>query len=99
MVDRRDFLKITGAGFCGLLSGLPDELLARIQDVNDPLSSYPYRAWEDFYRKEFAATRGNSAGLRLPLLQLPGQLRVPRVRQGRRGDARGAARTVPADQP
>ena len=62
MVDRRDFLKVTGAGFCGLLGGLPDELLARIQDVNDPLSSYPYRAWEDFYRKEFAATRGDSQG-------------------------------------
>ena len=62
MVDRRDFLKFSGAGFCGLLAGLPDELLARIQDVNDPLSSYPYRDWEDFYRKEFAATRGNSAG-------------------------------------
>jgi dimethylsulfide dehydrogenase subunit alpha/complex iron-sulfur molybdoenzyme family reductase subunit alpha len=62
MVDRRDFLKMTGAGFCSLLAGLPDELLARIQDVNDPLSSYPYRAWEDFYRKEFAATRGEAAG-------------------------------------
>lgn len=62
MVDRRDFLKMGGAGFCGLLAGLPDELLARIQDVNDPLSGYPYRAWEDFYRGEFAATRGNSEG-------------------------------------
>lgn len=62
MADRRDFLKMTGAGLCGLLSGLPDELLARIQDVNDPLSSYPYRTWEDFYRKEFAATRGDVSG-------------------------------------
>jgi len=31
MVDRRDFLKFSGAGFCGLLAGLPDELLARIE--------------------------------------------------------------------
>lgn len=62
MINRRDFLKYAGSGFCGLLNGLPDELLARIQDVDDPLASYPYRAWEDFYRKEFAATRGDAAG-------------------------------------
>src|SRR3990170_3915742 len=60
MASRRDFLKLTGA--CGLALGLPEELLARIAQVPDPLQAYPERAWEDFYRKEFAATRGNSQG-------------------------------------
>jgi len=62
MVSRRDFLKLTGVGACGLTLGLPEELLARIVEVGDPLQSYPDRAWEDFYRKEFAATRGNAVG-------------------------------------
>ncbi len=60
MVSRRDFLKSGGA--CGLMAGLSDELLARIQDPGDPLSAYPYREWEDFYRRELAETRGNAQG-------------------------------------
>ncbi|OGA65904.1 MAG: hypothetical protein A3G83_02015 [Betaproteobacteria bacterium RIFCSPLOWO2_12_FULL_68_20] len=60
MASRRDFLKLTGA--CGLALGLPEELLARIAEVQDPLQAYPERAWEDFYRKEFAATRGDAVG-------------------------------------
>jgi dimethylsulfide dehydrogenase subunit alpha/complex iron-sulfur molybdoenzyme family reductase subunit alpha len=62
MASRRDFLKLTGVGACGLTLGLPEELLARIAEVGDPLQSYPERAWEDFYRKEFAATRGDAQG-------------------------------------
>jgi anaerobic selenocysteine-containing dehydrogenase len=60
MVSRRDFMKTGGA--CGLLAGLPDELLARIRDPGDPLAAYPYREWEDFYRRELAETRGNAQG-------------------------------------
>ncbi|MEK7246198.1 MAG: molybdopterin-dependent oxidoreductase, partial [Pseudomonadota bacterium] len=62
MAGRRDFLKLSGAGFCALGLGLPKEALARIIAVDDPLQSYPDRAWEDFYRKEFAATRGDAQG-------------------------------------
>src|SRR3989304_5349833 len=31
-------------------------------EVKAPLQAYPERAWEDFYRKEFAATRGDAVG-------------------------------------
>ena len=62
MAGRRDFLKLSGAGFCALGLGLPKEALARITVVDDALQSYPNRAWEDFYRREFAATRGDAQG-------------------------------------
>lgn len=62
MVSRRDFLKLTGVGACGLTLPVPEELLARIVEVGDPLQSYPDRAWEDFYRKEFASARGDAQG-------------------------------------
>ena len=62
MTTRRDFLKYSGT-LCALkLGGLPLDALADVMMVDDPLQAYPYRAWEDFYRKEFAATRGNSQG-------------------------------------
>jgi dimethylsulfide dehydrogenase subunit alpha/complex iron-sulfur molybdoenzyme family reductase subunit alpha len=60
MVNRREFLKLTGA--CALGLGLPEDASARIVEVGDPLTGYPNRGWEDFYRNEFAGTRGNSAG-------------------------------------
>lgn len=62
MVDRRDFLKLSSAGLCSFALGLSEELQARILAVDDPLVSYPDRSWEDFYRKEFAGTRGNAQG-------------------------------------
>ena len=62
MVDRRDFLKFSSAGACTFALGLSEELQARILSVDDPLVSYPDRAWEDFYRKEFTASRGNAQG-------------------------------------
>ncbi|MAF96306.1 MAG: dimethylsulfide dehydrogenase [Rhodospirillaceae bacterium] len=60
MVSRRDFLKYSGT--CALGLSLPGEALARVVRVDNPLESYPGRAWEDFYRREFTATRGDSLG-------------------------------------
>ena len=61
MATRRDFLKYSGS-FCALELGLPLNALARVLSVDDPLEGYPDRSWEDFYRKEFAATRGDAQG-------------------------------------
>src|SRR3989338_136849 len=59
---RRDFLKYSGT-LCALkLGGFPLEALADVMTVDDPLQSYPNRVWEDFYRQEFAATRGDAQG-------------------------------------
>lgn len=59
-LNRREFLEVSALG--GLTMGLPTELLAKVVRVEDPLRSYPDRSWEDFYRKEFLATRGDSKG-------------------------------------
>lgn len=59
-MNRREFLKFTGA--CGFVLNLPSEVLAKILHVEDPLTAYPHRSWEEFYRKELAATRGNAKG-------------------------------------
>jgi dimethylsulfide dehydrogenase subunit alpha/complex iron-sulfur molybdoenzyme family reductase subunit alpha len=61
MTTRREFLKASGC-LCALQLGLPPETLARVLSVEDPLQGYPDRSWEDFYRKEFAATRGDAQG-------------------------------------
>ena len=61
MTTRRDFLKYSG-GLCALKLGLPLEALAKVVTVDDPLQGYPDRAWEDFYRREFTATRGGAQG-------------------------------------
>ncbi|MDP2827419.1 MAG: molybdopterin-dependent oxidoreductase, partial [Sulfuricellaceae bacterium] len=62
MVDRRDFLKLSGTGMCAFALSMSETLQARILAVDDPLVSYPDRSWEDFYRKEFASTRGDAQG-------------------------------------
>ncbi len=61
MVSRRDFLKYSG-GVCALGLGLPQDLLAQVVQVDNPLLSYPNRIWEDFYRNEFSAVSGNPNG-------------------------------------
>ena len=48
MVDRRDFLKLSGTGMCAFALGLSKELQARILSVDDPLVSYPDRSWEEW---------------------------------------------------
>src|SRR3990172_9319276 len=60
MFGRRDFLKLLS--LLGLGLSAPAKLLASVVRVGDPLRSYPNRGWEDFYRKEFAATRGDATG-------------------------------------
>ncbi len=60
MFSRRNLLKLSG--LCGLGLSLPARLWARVVHVEDPLTSYPAREWEDFYRKEFTATRGDAKG-------------------------------------
>jgi hypothetical protein len=62
VVDRREFLKLSGAGFCTLAIAPPEAAHGRIIAVDDPLRSYPDRTWEDFYRKEFSTTRGDAQG-------------------------------------
>ncbi|MCP4040566.1 MAG: molybdopterin-dependent oxidoreductase, partial [Gammaproteobacteria bacterium] len=62
MVDRRDFLKYSGSGLCTLQVGLSGRAMAKVLSVDDPLTAYPERAWEDFYRKELSDTRGDSRG-------------------------------------
>jgi len=60
MVSRRDFLKAGGG--CALGLGLAEGADARIVEVDDPLQAYPDRAWEDLYRAELAASRGDAQG-------------------------------------
>src|SRR3990172_8183502 len=50
---RRDFIKAFGAIAASGLA--PSGVLAfsKIQPIEDPLKSYPYRGWEDLYRKEW----------------------------------------------
>ncbi len=62
MTTRRDFLKYSGSVCALKLGGLPLDALAKVVSVDDPLQGYPDRAWEDFYRQEFAATRGDAQG-------------------------------------
>ncbi len=62
MTTRRDFLKYSGSVCALKLGGLPLDALAKVVTVDDPLQGYPDRSWEDFYRQEFAATRGDAQG-------------------------------------
>jgi dimethylsulfide dehydrogenase subunit alpha/complex iron-sulfur molybdoenzyme family reductase subunit alpha len=50
---RRRFLQLSGAALAS--AAVPSSVWAfsKIQTVEDPLKSYPYRSWEDLYRKEW----------------------------------------------
>ncbi|WP_226013459.1 molybdopterin-dependent oxidoreductase [Halomicrobium salinisoli] len=57
-VSRRDFLR--GVGAAGVAAGATGSGLAqdflemgRLQVVDDPIGSYPYREWEDLYREQW----------------------------------------------
>jgi dimethylsulfide dehydrogenase subunit alpha/complex iron-sulfur molybdoenzyme family reductase subunit alpha len=52
-IGRRKFLQMSGAAIATL--AVPPSVMAfsKIQPVDDPLKSYPYRGWEDLYRKEW----------------------------------------------
>ncbi|MBI4828525.1 MAG: molybdopterin-dependent oxidoreductase [Nitrospinae bacterium] len=60
MLNRRKFLKVSGV--CGAGLALPGGAMAGALHVDDPLRAYPSREWEEQYRKELAATRGDSEG-------------------------------------
>jgi dimethylsulfide dehydrogenase subunit alpha/complex iron-sulfur molybdoenzyme family reductase subunit alpha len=51
--SRRRFLQFSGAALAS--AAVPSSVWAfsKIQTVDDPLKSYPYRGWEDLYRKEW----------------------------------------------
>ena len=55
-IGRREFLKGTGVGLAALLAA-PDLAFSKIRAVGDPLREYPYRWWEDLYRKEWTWDR------------------------------------------
>src|SRR3990172_2480902 len=52
-VSRRDFLRLTGITMAGITVGQDVLAFTKIQAVGDPLKEYPYRGWEDLYRKEW----------------------------------------------
>ncbi|MCX7168553.1 MAG: molybdopterin-dependent oxidoreductase [Rhodocyclales bacterium] len=51
--NRRRFLQISGAALANM--AVPSSVWAfqKILPIDDPLKSYPYRGWEDLYRKEW----------------------------------------------
>ncbi|MEK7372568.1 MAG: chlorate reductase subunit alpha [candidate division NC10 bacterium] len=52
-VSRREFLRLGAMTAAGL--ALPGTALAltKLEPIGDPLKEYPYRGWEDLYRKEW----------------------------------------------
>jgi len=54
-LNRRKFLKTTGAGLLALAS--PGLAFSKVQVIGDPLQEYAYRGWEDLYRKEWTWDR------------------------------------------
>src|SRR5512143_3528404 len=57
MKNRRDFLKIAGVtALSGAVRGCrrgERPVLQSFTGVPDPLHAYPYRSWEDLYRKQW----------------------------------------------
>ena len=52
-VSRRGFLKLGGMAVAGLSFPGTALALTRLEPIGDPLKEYPYRGWEDLYRKEW----------------------------------------------
>ena len=53
-LDRRDFLKTSSLAGIGVLSADRAWSLTTLEPIHDTLSKeYPYRGWEDIYRKEY----------------------------------------------
>ncbi|KKM12074.1 hypothetical protein SY88_05345 [Clostridiales bacterium PH28_bin88] len=52
-LSRREFLRGMGVVSAGIALTGNSLILDMLQTVDDPLKSYPYRGWEDFYRQEW----------------------------------------------
>lgn len=53
-LDRRDFLKVTGAAAAALgISEFPTRLLGAVEEIDNPLTAYPNRGWEQLYRDQY----------------------------------------------
>ena len=53
-LDRRDFLKTSSLAGIGVLSAEKAWSLTTLEPIHDTLKTdYPYRGWEDVYRKEY----------------------------------------------
>ena len=53
-LDRRDFLKASSMAGIGVLSAEKAWSLTTLETIHDTLKTdYPYRGWEDMYRKEY----------------------------------------------
>lgn len=53
-VTRRDFLRVAGLTAAGMAAADPALAFTKIEPPTyDPLKEYPYRTWEDLYRKEW----------------------------------------------
>ncbi|MBA3034624.1 MAG: molybdopterin-dependent oxidoreductase [Gammaproteobacteria bacterium] len=50
---RRKFLQMSGAVFASMTVPTGVSAFSKIQPNYDPLKEYPYRGWEDLYRKEW----------------------------------------------
>ncbi len=54
MLDRRQFLKSTSLATVGVIAADRSWALTKLEPIGDPLNAeYPYRDWEDLYRKEW----------------------------------------------
>jgi len=51
--SRRHFLQWVGISASGLAIASPAAAVTRLMVVEDPLTHYPYRSWEDLYRQEW----------------------------------------------
>jgi dimethylsulfide dehydrogenase subunit alpha/complex iron-sulfur molybdoenzyme family reductase subunit alpha len=50
---RRRFLQLSGTALAGMTLPASSWAFSKIQPIEDPLKHYPYREWEDLYRKEW----------------------------------------------
>ncbi|MEK7839219.1 MAG: hypothetical protein AAB328_14690, partial [candidate division NC10 bacterium] len=52
-VSRREFLRLGAMTAAGLAFPGTALALTKLEPIGDPLKEYPYRGWEDLYRKEW----------------------------------------------
>ncbi len=52
-IDRRNFLRLAGLAAGTVAMPGVARALTRLEPIGDPLKEYPYRGWEDLYRREW----------------------------------------------